>query len=148
MTNALFVKCPSCGSINQFEKKEGVKPVCGKCRSSLDGASATSDEPMAITDNSFAPEVLASKVPVLVDFFAEWCGACRSLEPALQAVASRFKGKVKVGKLDVEKNPETAGKYQIKATPTMIVFHDGKQAEQVVGARPEQELQKIVAKYA
>lgn len=148
MSDMLYVKCRSCGSVNRFEEREGKTPLCGKCGTDLDLSGATTSTPFSVTDATFAAEVLDAKTPVVIDFYAEWCGACRSLEPALEAVASRFKGKVRVGKLDVDKNPETAGKYQIRATPTVIVFHDGKLAEQVVGAVPEQQLQEMVAKYA
>jgi thioredoxin 2 len=147
MNGTLYVKCSKCGSINRVVDKEGERPVCGKCKSALDTSRATSDKPLAVTDASFHEEVIAARIPVLVDFFATWCGACRSLEPALQAVSSRHKGRLKVSKLDVEQNPGSARTYQIRATPTLIVFREGKLAERVEGALPERQLETLVEKY-
>jgi thioredoxin 2 len=145
MTN--YVRCSACGSINRVQGREGERPLCGKCKNQLDLHSATTDEPMAVSDITFPEEVLSARVPVLVDFFATWCGACRSLEPSLDAVASRYKGKLKVAKLDVERNPENAGKYRIRATPTLILFREGMPAEQVEGALLEKQLDQFVRKY-
>jgi len=101
MSGAYYVKCTECGSVNRFNNEKGDRPVCGKCKSRLDPARATSDKPVAVNDSVFASDVLGATVPVLVDFFATWCGACRSVEPTLEALASRHKGRLKVTKLDV-----------------------------------------------
>jgi thioredoxin 1 len=87
-----------------------------------------------VSDADFEKEVLQSSEPVVVDFYAEWCGPCKAMSPALEAVAAELKGKVKVVKLDVDQNPETTTKYRIQAMPTLMVFKDGKLAEQRVGA--------------
>ena len=79
-------------------------------------------------------EVLKSTEPVLVDFFAEWCGPCKAMAPALEQVAKEMKGKVKIVKLDVDQNPDVTGKYRIQAMPTLMIFKDGKVAAQHVGA--------------
>jgi thioredoxin 1 len=113
----------------------------------LDLSLATSDRPLNFSDTTFGQEVLDASVPVLVEFYAPWCGACRSLEPSIEAMASKFKGKLKVGKVDVEQNPRSAGRYQIRATPTLIVFRNGQLAEQVTGALPAPQLEDLVAKY-
>jgi thioredoxin 2 len=147
MTGTVYVKCSQCGSVNRLVDREGERPVCGKCKSPLDISNATSDRPLAVTDENFHYEVITAKIPVLVDFFATWCGACRSLEPALEAVASRHKGKLKVGKLDVQQNPANARTYQIRATPTLIIFREGQLAERVEGALPETQLEALVEKY-
>jgi thioredoxin 1 len=84
---------------------------------------------------------------VLLDFFATWCGACKSIEPALEALASRYKGRFKVAKLDIEKNPRSAAQYQIRATPTLIVFTNGQPAERVEGALPLPQLQELAGRY-
>lgn len=142
-----YIQCGACGSINRVERKEGVRAVCGKCQEPLDMNRLTSDVPLGLSDNTFFDEVLSAKVPVLVDFFATWCGACRSLEPSLGAMAARYKTKLKVGKLDVEQNPLNAARYNIRATPTLILFQEGKPAEQVEGAMPEKQLDSLVQKY-
>jgi len=88
----------------------------------------------AVSDTTFAQEVLQSAEPVLVDFFAEWCGPCKAMAPALEQVAEELKGKVKVVKLDVDQNPKVTGDYGIRAMPTLIIFKDGKVAAQHTGA--------------
>jgi thioredoxin 1 len=87
-----------------------------------------------VSDATFEKEVLQSSEPVIVDFFAEWCGPCKAMAPALEAVATELKGKVKVVKIDVDQNPATTGKYRIRAMPTLMVFKDGEVAEERVGA--------------
>ncbi len=88
----------------------------------------------AVSDNTFEQEVLKSTEPVLVDFFAEWCGPCKAIAPALEQVAKEMEGKIKVVKLDVDQNPDTTSKYRIQAMPTLMIFKDGKVAAQRVGA--------------
>jgi thioredoxin 1 len=87
-----------------------------------------------VTDKSFDAEVLKSKEPVVVDFFAEWCAPCKAMAPALEQVAKEMTGKVKVVKIDVDQNPETTQKYRIQAMPTLMMFKDGKVAATQVGA--------------
>lgn len=87
-----------------------------------------------VSDSTFEQEVLKSKEPVLVDFFAEWCGPCKAMAPALDQVAAEMKGKLKVVKVDVDQNPGIAQKYAIRAMPTLMVFKGGQVAAQHVGA--------------
>ena len=91
-------------------------------------------ETVAVSDASFEKDVLQSSEPVLVDFFADWCGPCKAMAPALEAVAADMKGKVKIAKLDVDQNPAVTQKYKIQAMPTLMIFKDGKVAAQRVGA--------------
>ena len=87
-----------------------------------------------VSDATFEKEVLQSKEPVFVDFFAEWCGPCKAMAPALEQVAAEMHGKIKVVKLDVDQNPDTTQKYRIQAMPTLMIFKDGQVAAQRVGA--------------
>ena len=87
-----------------------------------------------VTDATFDAEVLAAPIPVLVDFWAEWCPPCRAMDPILEDVARELDGKVKIVKLDVEENPSTTVRYNVRAMPTMIVFRDGAPADIRVGA--------------
>jgi thioredoxin 1 len=96
------------------------------------------------TDASFDKEVLNSDTPVLVDFWAEWCGPCRMMGPTVDQVASDYSGKVKVGKLDVDSNQQTAARYGIRGIPTLLLFKDGKIVEQKVGAIGKPEFQKML----
>ena len=87
-----------------------------------------------VSDADFKKEVLESTEPVLVDFFAEWCGPCKAMAPALEQVASEMKGKVKIAKIDVDRNPGVTQQYRIQAMPTLMIFKGGKVAAQHVGA--------------
>lgn len=89
-----------------------------------------------ISDSEFAEKVLNSDQPVLVDFFANWCGPCKMIAPILEELATEFSGKVKIAKLDVDQNQNTAAQYGVRSIPTMILFENGEQKEMLVGADP------------
>jgi thioredoxin 1 len=104
-------------------------------------------ETLTFTDASFDKDVLNSEVPVLVDFWAEWCGPCRMMGPTVDQVATEYSGKVKVGKLDVDTNQQTASRYGIRGIPTVLVFKGGQIVEQKVGAIGKPEFQKMLDKH-
>jgi thioredoxin 1 len=97
-----------------------------------------------VTDLSFDSDVLKSSEPVVVDFWAEWCGPCRMIAPSLEEIATEMKGKVKVAKLNIDENPAVAGKLGIRSIPTLMLFKDGKLASQKVGAAPKGELSRWI----
>src|SRR5258708_29389340 len=98
-----------------------------------------------VTDNSFESEVRQAKKPVLVDFWAEWCGPCRMLAPTIEKIADAYAGKVKAGKLDTDANREIAMKYGISAIPTVILFKGGQVAQKFVGLRQEHDFRAGLA---
>ena len=105
-----------------------------------------SDKVMTFTDSNFDREVLQSDIPVLVDFWATWCAPCKAIAPLIDAVADDYSGKVKVGKVNVDDNPATPGKYGVRGIPTLILFKGGAVLDQVVGAVPKSQLDALIAK--
>ena len=94
-----------------------------------------------VSDSTFASEVLKATSPVVVDFWAEWCGPCRMIAPALEEIAGSLDGKVKIVKLNVDENPKTAAKYGIQSIPTLMIFKNGQMASRQIGALPKQKLE-------
>ncbi|MCX7599138.1 MAG: thioredoxin [Armatimonadetes bacterium] len=101
---------------------------------------------MELTDADFASKILAADKPAMVDFWAEWCGPCREQAPIVEAVAAKYAGKIIVGKLNVDEQPETAKKYKIDAIPTLVFFKGGKEVGRVVGLTREGELSGKIEK--
>jgi thioredoxin 1 len=99
-----------------------------------------------VTDQNFEAEVLGSTLPVVVDFWAEWCAPCRAIAPLVKELAAQYAGKVKVVKMDVDANPRTPGKYGIRAIPTLLAFKAGSVVEQMQGARPKAALEDMLKK--
>jgi thioredoxin 1 len=106
-----------------------------------------SDKIQTFTDSNFDQTVIQSGKPVLVDFWAEWCGPCRRLAPTVDAVATDFDGRVTVGKLNVDENPNTAGRFSIRGIPTLLLFKGGQIVESVVGLTDRDHLKQLIEKH-
>ena len=138
--------CPKCGTKNRVDDRAAQvsQPVCGKCGVKLPEVSAnasgtSNSKPQVVTDHSFAQEVIAasSSAPVLVDAWAEWCGPCRMIAPALDQLAAESAGRYKIAKLNVDENPRTSAQFGIRSIPTLLIFKNGKLVDQIIGAQPK-----------
>ena len=99
-------------------------------------------KPITVDDSNFAQAVLQAKTPVLVDFWATWCGPCRMVAPVVEELAEEYEGRISFAKLDVDQNPKTAVKYGIMSIPTLLIFKKGEPISQIVGFRPKEELKR------
>ncbi|HEV2772826.1 MAG TPA: thioredoxin [Thermoleophilaceae bacterium] len=131
------IACPSCGTRNRVGGVSRGTPRCASCKSPLPWV-------VDADGSTFAEETTAS-VPVVVDFWAEWCGPCRMISPVLQELAARHAGQVKVVKVDVDANPGLAQRFQAQSIPLLVVLRDGREVDRIVGAVPRPALESRLA---
>ena len=110
--------------------------MCGRCKTPLLGAS----RPVTVTDATFSTEVERAPVPVLLDLWAPWCGPCRMVAPVLEELAKEMAGRVRVAKLNVDENPVTATRFQVRSIPTLLVLKGGREMDRIVGVQPKAEI--------
>jgi len=138
------IRCASCGQPNRLPLlAPGKKAICGKCKSPLEPLPAGS--PVTLTDSSL-DSVVGSGRALLVDFWAAWCGPCRTIAPIIEAMA-RERNDVTFAKLNVDENPASASRFRISGIPTMILFRDGTEKGRVVGAVGRRELEQAIARH-
>ncbi len=139
MSNALpdplIVACPACAAANPVPKARIGQGTCGRCRSVLFGG-----RPVELTTANFDRHVGTSDLPLLVDFWAAWCGPCRQMAPVFEAAARELEPQVRLGKLDTEAEPGIAARYAIRGIPSLILFHKGREVARTAGAMPLQAL--------
>jgi len=102
------------------------------------------DKTITVTDANFEKEVIKSDIPVLVDFWAEWCMPCKMVTPILKEIAEEMEGKIKIAKLNVDNSPQSAGQYEIRSIPSLLIFKSGSVVEQIIGALPKNTIQQKI----
>ncbi len=139
---AITVRCQFCEAWNRIDsEKVAAGPKCGKCAKPI-----LLERPLTLTDDTFSRTLNESDVPVFVDFYADWCGPCRMMAPAVDALAANAKGKALVAKLNTDHSSRTAGGFNIRGIPTVIVFQNGKEVVRQSGALPLEGLTQLLAK--
>jgi len=143
MPDTLLVRCAVCGATNRVPREKldiGLQPVCGRCGATL----SVSSKPLTVTDATFAIEVEQSPLPVLLDAWAPWCGPCRMISPVVEELASQMTGRLRVGKLNVDENPSTTARFNLRSIPTLLVFNGGRVIDRIVGVQPKSEIARRV----
>ncbi len=137
-----IIRCPSCGQANRVpEVGSGKKAVCGKCKTPLE----TSDgKPVVLTDGNFRAAIARGKF--VVDFWAAWCGPCRTIAPILDALATE-RSDLRIGKLNVDENPRTAAAFQVQGIPLLVFFNDGVEKGRLTGAVPRGQIENAIQRY-
>lgn len=130
MTDSLHLVCPDCGAINRLPRiRLAANPTCGKCHQPL-----FAGHPLALSDAAFRRHVTHDQIPLLVDFWAAWCGPCKMFAPIFERAAQRLEPRLRLGKVDTEAAPELSGELGIRSIPTLALFHQGREVDRISGA--------------
>jgi len=141
-TKKATVRCPSCGKLNRVDMARAAdRPVCGQCRTPI-----ALDRPMLVGDAEFDRVVADAQVPVLVDFYADWCGPCKMMAPVLEQVARDRVGQVLVAKVDTDRSPVVSQRFRIASIPTLVVFSGGREVAREMGAIPRPRLDALLGR--
>ena len=143
-----IVRCVSCRTKNRIPAdKAGLTAKCGKCKSSIETQELFIGKPLILNDTDFTANVLLSPLPVLVDCWATWCGPCQMIGPIVEHLASEWKGRIRVCKLNVDENPATSAQYSIMSVPTLLIFDNGELKDSLAGAMPKHQIVRKMAAY-
>jgi thioredoxin 2 len=146
MSTTGLVRCGTCGVMNRVPGDGGARgrrAVCGRCTRPR----AASTTPMPVSDATFAAEVEQSALPVVVDMWAAWCGPCRMLEPVIAELAEAMAGRLRFAKLNVDENPATAARFDVRSIPTLLVLHGGREVDRIVGVQSKAEIARRLERH-
>lgn len=139
MPDIQLIRCPACGATNRVPQEKierGLEPVCGRCKTPL----PVSSKPVTVTDATFSAEVERSPLPVVLDMWAAWCEPCQMIAPVLDELAAELEGRVRFAKLNVDGNPATAARFNVRSIPTLLVLKAGQEIDRIVGVQPKSEI--------
>lgn len=146
--NLPLIECPSCETANRVRvDRLEQKPKCGKCKADLDGGTIYSTTPIAVPEESFDSLVRHSRLPILVDFWAEWCAPCRQIHPILEQLAEEMTRRVLIVKVDTDAARFLAGRFGIQAIPTLVLLRSGLEVDRITGLMPIAALRQRVERY-
>lgn len=141
MSDPQLIRCPSCGATNRVPREktsESRKPVCGRCKTPL----PVDHQPLNVTDATFSADVEGSAVPVLLDLWAPWCGPCHMIAPVIEELAAEMAGRIRVAKLNIDENPATAARFDIRGIPALLVLKNGREIDRIIGVQPKTEIER------
>jgi thioredoxin len=147
MTDPVLIRCPACGTTNRVPREkieQGLEPLCGRCKKPLSVAA----RPVTVTDATFSADVERSPLPVLLDAWAPWCGPCRVIAPMIDELATEMAGRVRFAELNVDENPATAARFNVRSIPTLLVLKGGQEVDRIVGVQPKAEIARRLARVA
>lgn len=139
MSDTQLIRCDACGATNRVPQEkidQEFEPVCGRCKASL----PVSNKPVTVTDATFRAEVEHSPLPVVLDLWAAWCAPCRTIAPMIDELAEEMAGRVRMAKLNVDENPVTARRFNVRGVPTLLVLKEGREVDRIVGVQPKAEI--------
>lgn len=142
-----MIRCRQCGTRNRIpvaKLQEG--PRCGRCKKPFP-AIPVNRRPVMVTDRTFADEVIASPLPVMLECWAAWCSACAAITPVLNDLAMSYAGRLKIARLNVDQNPATASRYSVMSLPMLLFFRDGKVVDSAAGALPRLEIERFLYRF-
>ncbi len=116
--------------------RHGLQPICGRCQTAL----LVDNKPVTVTDATFSAAVELSSLPVLLDMWAPWCGPCQMIAPVVEELAAEMTGQVRVAKLNVEENPATAARFNVRSIPALLILRAGREIDRIVGLQPKPEI--------
>ncbi|MDQ4122829.1 MAG: thioredoxin [Acidobacteriota bacterium] len=135
-----IVRCPKCDTNNRVVRDQTAAkaPICGRCKTLLFSPA----QPITVTDGNYSIEVESSPLPVLLDLWAPWCGPCRMMSPIIDQLAEELAGQIRVGKLNVDENPQTAALFRVQGIPTLLILKNGREVGRLVGAQSKEAIHR------